>query len=105
MNIEELKLVLETLRSLAGDASSAAIWWMALHYSFELLKVAAITGTILGSVFVIVRAFVVMNTDDDFFKTARDQLRIGCSGYLTTSERNEVRQTLLRMIAERDIKK
>jgi hypothetical protein len=39
MNEQELRMVLDALRSLSGDASTAAVWWMALHYGTRLFTV------------------------------------------------------------------
>ena len=58
MNIEELKLVLQTIQGISGDASSAAIVWMALHYGTQVLGVIATAGTLLGGIYVVAQAFL-----------------------------------------------
>lgn len=58
MNIEELKLVLQTVQGIGGDARSAAIWWMALHYGTETIKYLSLMGTLLGAVYGIRRVLV-----------------------------------------------
>lgn len=37
MNIEELKLVMDTIGKISGDASTAAIFWLVLHYVAQML--------------------------------------------------------------------
>jgi hypothetical protein len=44
MNPEELKLILDTISTVSGNAGTAAIWWMALHYGSEVVKVALVAG-------------------------------------------------------------
>ena len=56
MDIEQFKLMMEMLRGVSGDASNAAIWWMVLHYGSDFLRVLAVSGTVLGAAYFIVRA-------------------------------------------------
>ena len=37
MSTDELKLVLETIGKISQDASTAAVWWLILHYLSQML--------------------------------------------------------------------
>lgn len=54
--MEELKLVLETIKTISGDASTVAIWWVVLHYVIGFLEVMAICGSMVGGIYIIARA-------------------------------------------------
>lgn len=56
MNTEELRLVLETISNIAGDAGTAAIVWMALHYGTKLLGMAVVVVPIVLAVVFCARA-------------------------------------------------
>lgn len=56
MNVDELKLVLETVAAVSGDAKTVAIWYFAAKYGFALLNVLAIGGAIYATVRIIVKA-------------------------------------------------
>ena len=47
MSAEELKMILDAIASVSGNASNAAIWWMALHYGTQVIGhlLAAVSGT------------------------------------------------------------
>lgn len=50
MNIEELKLVLEAINQFTSQATTAGIWWAALHYTLPALtKIIGflVVGTVL----------------------------------------------------------
>lgn len=56
--MEELKLILETIKTISGDASTVAIWWVVLHYGVGILKVLATAGAVVGVVYLVVRGFI-----------------------------------------------
>lgn len=60
--MEELKLVLETIKTISGDASHVAIWWVILHYTIGLLKTLALCSAVVGIVYLIVKG--VSSTSD-----------------------------------------
>ena len=51
MNIEELKLILETVNSVAGDTKTVLIWWFVLDFSKYLLG----AGTAIGIFWVVMK--------------------------------------------------
>ncbi len=61
MNIEELKLVLETVATVTDDAKTVAIWYFVLNYGASfVLSLSALIG-ILYSIITVVRYLVHTN--------------------------------------------
>ena len=51
MNIDELKLLLDAINQFTSQATTAGIWWAALHYTLPALT--KITGILVGGVVVV----------------------------------------------------
>ena len=99
MNIEELKLVLDTIRQLSGDASTAAY----VYFGLEFAKF--VIGWAVGAwvVFAITKMAVKLSTDDQdtvFMCECRDALRIGTRGNLGDTERAETQRVIRQLIKE-----
>jgi hypothetical protein len=99
MNIEELKLVLETIRSLSGDASTAAY----LYFGLEFAKF--VLGWLVGAgvVLTITRTIVTLSgngRDELFMCECRDALHIGSRGSFTENERAATQQAIRNLIKE-----
>lgn len=99
MNIEELKLVLETIRSLTGDATSAAYWYFGLEFAKFVL------GWLVGAwlAWSLIKTVVVasgVGADEAFMRECRDALRIGCRGGLIEDERAATQQAIRKLIKE-----
>lgn len=99
MNIEELKLVLETIRSLSGDASTAAYWYFGLDFAKFVLSWFVGAGLLLT----IARTIVTLSgngRDELFMCECRDALRIGSRGSFTENERAATQQVIRELIKE-----
>lgn len=99
MNIEELKLILETIRSMSGDATTAAYW----YFGLEFAKVAL--GWLVGAgvVLTLARAVATANSvgaDEAFMRECREALGTGCRGGLTDTERYDTQQAIRKLIKE-----
>ena len=100
MNIEELKLILDTIKSLSGDASTAAYWYFGLEFAkFVLLTVGGL-GASCWVVHKICQANGV-GADEAFMRECRDALSIGCRGGLVEDERAETQRVIRKLIQER----
>ena len=100
MNIEELKLVLDTIKSLSGDATTAAYWYFGLEFAkFVLLTVSGL-GVTCWVVHKICQANGV-GADEAFMRECRDALHTGCRGYLDEVEREATQQAIRKLIQER----
>ena len=100
MNIEELKLVLETIRSLTGDASTAAYWYFGLEFAKFVLGWLVGAGVVLTIAQTIAKANGV-GVDEAFMRECRDALGTGCRGGLTVTERYDTQQAIRKLIKER----
>ena len=99
MNIEELKLILETIRSLSGDASSAAYWYFGLEFAKFVL------GWLVGAwlAFTIIKTVAKasgIGADEAFMRECRDALGTGMRGYLDDDERAETQRVIRQLIQE-----
>lgn len=61
MNLEELKLVLETVKTVSGDASTVAIWWIAGKYVLSFITDLVLICTIGVVVLKIAKAIAANN--------------------------------------------
>ena len=99
MNIEELKLVLETIRSLTGDASTAAYWYFGLD--FAMFVISWLVGA--GLLLTIARMIVSLSGNErheEFMRECRDALHIGSRGCLGEAERAATQQAIRKLIQE-----
>lgn len=62
MSPDELKMVFETIKSVSGDASSAAIWWIALHYGVKLAMGVLIAATVGVVAYMVIRLIANVNS-------------------------------------------
>jgi len=86
MDIEQLKLVIETVKSVSGDAQSVAIAWLLLD---KLLPVIAWLIAGFGVFKLATRLLLNLNSYKDMCDI-RDMLGIGVPGHITERERSEV---------------
>ena len=99
MNIEELKLVLETVRTLSGDTTTAAYWYFGLEFAKFVLGWLVGAGVILTLVKTIAMANGV-GADEAFMRECRDVLGTGCRGYLDQEEREHTQAAIRKLIQE-----
>jgi hypothetical protein len=99
MNIEELKLILETIRSLTGDASTAAYWYFGLEFAKFVLGWLVGAGVVLTFLKTVAKANGV-GSDEAFMRECRDALGTGCRGGLSVTERYDTQQAIRNLIQE-----
>ena len=99
MNIEELKLILETIRSLSGDATTAAYWYFGLE--FAKFALGWLVGAWLAWALIkTVAAASGVGADEAFMRECREALGTGCGGSLIGSERVATQQAIRKLIQE-----
>jgi hypothetical protein len=99
MNIEELKLILETIRSLTGDATSAAYWYFGLEFAKFVLGWLVGAGVVLT----FLKTVAISNglgADEAFMRECRDALGTGFRGGLSPTERYDTQQAIRKLIKE-----
>ena len=99
MNIEELKLILDTIKSLSGDASTAAYWYFGLEFAKFVL------GWLVGAwlAFTIIKTVAKasgIGADEAFMRECRDALGTGMRGYLDDDERAKTQRVIRQLIQE-----
>lgn len=89
MNIDELKMILETINTTTGLAKDMGTTWIWLHYGFKVLDGLALLVGVAVVVYGIYRIVTTVNNadiDTQFFRTCRDKLGTGSSGVMTERE-------------------
>lgn len=97
MNIEELKLVLETLQHTTDGAKDFGVWWIALHYGVKAFDALMIAAAVWGVAWAIVKAIVLCNgsdTSERRLQHLRDLMRIGSPGLVSNSEFDQMRDKI-----------
>lgn len=97
MNIEELKLVLETIRGLSGDASTAAYWYFGLQFAKDIIILFTLVGGFLWIARKVIE--IVVGQDEQFMRECRDELRIG-RGIFVQEERIATQAAIRKLIQE-----
>jgi hypothetical protein len=100
MNIEELKLVLDTIKSLSGDASTAAYAYFGLEFAKFVIG-WAIGAWLAFTIIKTVAKAAGVDKDEAFMRECRDALGTGTRGYLDESERAETQRVIRKLIQER----
>ena len=101
MDIEQLKLVLETLQSVSHDAGNIAVLWLWLKFGAYIAGHVFWAAIICAGAYTIFRAVKMahgVDGTDTFLREMRDLLHTGSGGVLTDRERNDT-QTALRTLA------
>ena len=88
MNIDELKMVLETINNTTGLAKDMGTTWIWLHYGFKVWDGLLLLSVVAVVAYAIFRIVIYLNDghDSHFIRHCRDRLGIGSSGYVTPDE-------------------
>lgn len=101
MNIDELKMILETINSTTGLAKDFGTTWVWLHYGLKVFDSLLAVACILGVAYAIYRMVVYSNGgthQEAFLRQCRDRLRIGSPGGMTDGEWIALRMKLNELI-------
>jgi hypothetical protein len=102
MDIEQLKLVLETLQSVGHEAGSLVTLWLWLKFGAATLQALLWGAVIVGVAHAIARGWRALEGDsraDRFLRDMRCVLGTGTSGCLTDAEYART-TSLLRQLAD-----
>ena len=104
MEIEKLKLILETLQGVGQEAGSLAVLYLWLQFGSSVLGSLSFAGGAAGIAYVIYRG-VSLNQGhemtEQFLCDMRDQLRTGTGGLLTSEEAHRT-MSALRQLVEKE---
>lgn len=108
MNMEELKLVLETINSTTGLAKDFGTTWVWLHYGMKLLNgigYLLIVAIIVYGIYQVVASISGTDNANEFVKECRDRLGTGFPGPLTTNELSHTRSKVFELIDKHNAEK
>jgi hypothetical protein len=103
MEIEQLKLILETLQGVGHEAGNLAVLYLWLQFIGGVLTNLSLIGVFLGLFYFIYRAIRMSNGHDqaeDFLCEMRDQLGTGVRGVLSSEERHRTMTALRKLVAK-----
>lgn len=89
MNIEELKMILETINTTTGLAKDMGTTWIWLHYGFKVLDGLALLACIamvVYGMYRVVRMLSNADIDSQFMRSCRNKLGTGSPGVMTETE-------------------
>ena len=101
MNIEELKMILETINATTGLAKDMGTTWIWLHYGFKLLDGLALligVAVVVYGIYRMVKAVNCADIDTPFMRSCRDKLKTGTSGCVTQSEHYATTTKIMELI-------
>jgi hypothetical protein len=103
MEIEQLKLILETLQGVGHEAGNLAVLYLWLKFIGGVLTNLSVIGIFLGLFYFIYRAIRMSQGHDEadaFLRNMRDQLGTGTGGHLTDHERHRTIAVLHQLVAK-----
>ena len=103
MEIEQLKLILETIQGVGHEAGSLAMLYLWLQFGSAAVTNLCIAAAILGAAYFGYRAIRVgygVDAYDSYFRDMRNQLFPGTGGYLTDDERHRTMAALRQLVAK-----
>lgn len=104
MEIEKLKLILETLQGVGHEAGNLAMLYLWLQFGIGAITNLCVTAAVLGAAYFGYRAVRVgygVDAYDSLFRDMRNQLFPGTGGYLTDDERHHTMNAIRELVAEK----
>jgi hypothetical protein len=104
MEIEKLKLILETIQGVGHEAGSLAMLYLWLQFGSAAVTNLCVAAAILGAAYLGYRAIRVgygADAYDSFLRDMRTQLFTGTGGYLTDDERHRTMNAIRALVAEK----
>jgi hypothetical protein len=108
MDIEKLKLILETLQGVGHEAGSLAMLYLWLQFGSAAVTNLCIAAAILGAAYLGYKAIRVgygVDAYDALLRDMRDQLFPGTGGYLTEYERQRTIAVIRALVADNKAQK
>jgi hypothetical protein len=107
MDIEQLKLILETLQGVGHEAGNLAVLYLWLQFGSAAIANLCIAAAVLGAAYTgyrAVRACYDADASDSFLRDMRNQLLTGTYGHLTDDERHQTMAAIRALVAEKRAK-
>jgi hypothetical protein len=103
MDIEQLKLILETLQGVGHEAGNLAVLYLWLQFAGGVLTNLSAIAVLLGVTYLIYKAIMISQGHDEteaFLCEMRDQLGTGVRGLLSRDERQRTTTALRKLVAK-----
>ena len=103
MDIEQLKLILETLQGVGHEAGNLAVLYLWLKFATTLIGNLCIAGICVALFYCVLKGIRMSQNhydDEAFICEMRDQLRTGSGGFLTPNERQRTLTALRNLVAK-----
>ena len=103
MEIEQLKLILETLQGVGHEAGNLAVLYLWLQFVGGVLTNLSLIGIFLGLFYFIYKAVRMSYGYDEaavFLREMRDQMGTGIHGRLTDDESQRTMTALRKLVAK-----
>jgi hypothetical protein len=107
MDIEQLKLILETLQGVGHEAGNLAVLYLWLQFGSSALGYLSPVSVLLGAGWIIFKAIRMGYGGDvceQFLCEMRDQLGTGIRGSLSNDERARTMAAIRALVAEKRAK-
>ena len=99
MNIDEHKMVLETINNTTGLAKHVGTIWIWLHYGFKVVVQLIMLSVLSVFAYTVWRVVLTLGGKDTrFMRLCRDRLGIGCQGVMTESEYERTTERIMDLI-------
>ena len=103
MEIEQLKLILETLQGVGHEAGNLAVLYLWLQFGASILGHLTLASVFIGLFYCIYRAIRTIQGNEEadaFFCSMRNQLFANTGRYLTDEERQRTMTALRQLVAK-----
>ena len=102
MDLEQLKLILETVKGITDDATSVAIWYFVLSIGLKFLAQLVCWAGIFGSIYMIATVFKSNNDDEVWLRELRDDLLPDSGGWVDSTDRKKMRRIITELRMKHD---
>lgn len=94
MNIEELKLILDTINTIAGGATDLALVWIVVHYVLNFLTVPLAISCFGTAVYFVVKLLVATNEWAEIGKQVARAYGSDPSSFVYSTDRSAIERAI-----------
>ncbi len=94
MNAEELKLIVDTIATLAGHSKDAFIWWLIAKYVVSDLTTILVTLLVVFTIYKSIKTVISSVSAESYLRTIRHFTHPRLIGEVTKQQTNEIIQKI-----------
>lgn len=98
MDIEQLKLIIETVKSVSGDAATVAYWWIILKVGVSVFSSILLSGTVIVLAVIASRVACRLTSSSRELKNIADRLGVDDYDAWYAPDRRKLRLALDRIL-------